>query len=75
MGTVSRPVRRKPGKGQNRAKQDNSPSPTAKIVRPRLVDVFHRARLFSWLDDAARRANVIWIEGLPGAGKTTLVGR
>jgi hypothetical protein len=44
----------------------------AKISRPRLPRVYDRARLFRRLD-AGRAHRALWIAGLPGAGKTTLV--
>jgi hypothetical protein len=44
----------------------------AKIARPTLPPVYPRTRLFEALDEAFQRASVIWIEGPPGAGKTTL---
>lgn len=47
-------------------------SSLAKITRPRLPPVSPRPRLYAWLDEAARRTPVIWLEGPPGAGKTTL---
>lgn len=43
----------------------------AKINAPRLFDSVPRERLFAWLDANRGRA-LIWIEGPPGAGKTTL---
>lgn len=47
-----------------------SPLP-AKLTRPRLAAVYFRTRVFRVLDEALR-APVAWIEGPPGAGKTTL---
>ncbi len=44
----------------------------AKISRPRLAAVCHRARLFSRLEELRAACRGIWIRGLPGAGKTTL---
>lgn len=44
----------------------------AKICTPRLFGVVARERLFARLDENRGRP-VIWIEGPPGAGKTTLV--
>jgi len=41
----------------------------AKLIPPRLSQVHPRTRLFEQLD----RGRAIWIEGPPGAGKTTLV--
>jgi ATP/maltotriose-dependent transcriptional regulator MalT len=45
----------------------------AKLSPPRLPRVYPRARLLRRLDAARRRHRAIWITGLPGAGKTTLV--
>ncbi len=47
-------------------------APLAKIARPWLPPVLARTRLFERLD-AARARPVVWVEGPPGAGKTTLV--
>jgi LuxR family maltose regulon positive regulatory protein len=44
----------------------------AKITPPRLSGVYPRERLFKLLDEGRRRP-VVWICGLPGAGKTTLI--
>jgi LuxR family maltose regulon positive regulatory protein len=44
----------------------------AKTSSPRLAHVYARRRLFRALD-AARARRAVWIAGLPGAGKTTLV--
>jgi len=44
----------------------------AKLTRPRLFDAVERPRLFSLLDEAAKRP-IVWIAAPPGAGKTTLV--
>lgn len=44
----------------------------AKVSRPRLFGVVARERLFKLLDANAGRPS-IWIDGPPGAGKTTLV--
>src|SRR5262245_2290070 len=43
----------------------------AKVSTPRLFGIVERARLFARLDDNRGRP-LIWIEGPPGAGKTTL---
>ena len=48
------------------------PTTIAKISVPRLFGVVPRARLFERLDENRGRP-LIWIEGPPGAGKTTLV--
>lgn len=53
----------------------NSPRHAAtpvKIARPRLANVFQRGRLHRHLDDMTRHARALWIDGPPGAGKTTL---
>jgi LuxR family transcriptional regulator, maltose regulon positive regulatory protein len=47
-------------------------APSAKISRPRLRKVYARARLFQRLDEL-RSCPAIWIEGLAGSGKTTLI--
>lgn len=53
--------------------QELQPAPSlAKVARPWLPPIFARTRLFERLD-AARARPVVWIEGPPGAGKTTLV--
>jgi ATP/maltotriose-dependent transcriptional regulator MalT len=44
----------------------------AKISTPRLFGVVERRRLFAQLDQNAGRP-LLWIDGPPGAGKTTLV--
>lgn len=44
----------------------------AKVSAPRLFGVVPRERLFARLD-ASRGRPLVWIEGPPGAGKTTLV--
>jgi len=44
----------------------------AKLTAPVLPQVVPRARIFRWLD-VSRSRPVLWIEGPPGAGKTTLV--
>ena len=43
----------------------------AKMMPPKLSGVYPRERLFKLLDEG-RRCPVVWICGLPGAGKTTL---
>ncbi|MBI5440262.1 MAG: hypothetical protein HY900_03520 [Deltaproteobacteria bacterium] len=45
----------------------------AKLGPPRLSAILPRPRLFGWLDEALESARVLWVEGPPGAGKTTLV--
>ena len=47
-------------------------STLAKTTRPSLDGVLPRARLFARLDRGQRRP-VIWVNGPPGSGKTTLV--
>ncbi len=44
----------------------------AKLARPRLPGVLIRERLFAQLDGTSG-PTVVWVEGPPGAGKTTLV--
>lgn len=43
----------------------------AKLGNPRLLSVIPRRRLFGFLDEQMQHS-VVWIEGPPGAGKTTL---
>jgi hypothetical protein len=45
----------------------------AKLTPPRTTGAVPRPRLFTRLDRLRREAGAIWIEGEPGAGKTTLV--
>jgi len=47
-------------------------SALAKTTRPSLEGVLPRARLFEHLDHGQQRA-VVWVNGPPGCGKTTLV--
>lgn len=44
----------------------------AKLCRPECREVVRRPRLFGLLDEAFKRP-VIWIKGLPGAGKSSLI--
>jgi ATP/maltotriose-dependent transcriptional regulator MalT len=44
----------------------------SKVNSPVMGNILHRERLFATLD-RARRKRVIWVNGLPGSGKTTLV--
>ncbi len=54
-----------------------SPTPKstnlAKLTPPRLPPVLKRIRLFEQLDRLRASHRVIWIQGPPGAGKTTLI--
>jgi LuxR family maltose regulon positive regulatory protein len=50
----------------------HKPAPLAKLARPRLPPVFGRSRLLKALDTAIRQASMVWLEGSPGMGKTTL---
>jgi len=43
-----------------------------KIMRPRLVKVYPRTRLHMLIGRYLQHARAVWIEGPPGAGKTTL---
>ena len=45
----------------------------AKLSPPRLQNAVARLRLFEWLDVARTEHPAVWIGGVPGAGKTTLV--
>lgn len=46
----------------------------AKLTRPQLYQAYPRDRLFRRLDEVcAGSQQVIWVEGPPGAGKTTLI--
>lgn len=47
-------------------------APPAKISRPRLRQVYERARLFQRLEES-RSCPATWIEGPAGSGKTTLI--
>ena len=44
----------------------------AKLSRPRLAAVHPRERLFARLDECLEHT-AVWVHGVPGAGKTTLV--
>ncbi|MES2355680.1 MAG: BTAD domain-containing putative transcriptional regulator [Pseudomonadota bacterium] len=44
----------------------------AKISRPKLFKVVSRPRLYNLLDER-RKQSVVWVNGLPGVGKTTSV--
>ena len=56
-----------------RSVRRTEPAPAlAKFSRPRLYNVQKRERLFRLLDEH-RTHPIIWIAGLPGAGKSTLV--
>ncbi len=45
----------------------------AKLSPPRLQNAVTRERLFKWLDHARADHAAVWMGGVPGAGKTTLV--
>ena len=45
----------------------------AKLSPPRLQNAAARERLFAWIDTQRAEHAAIWISGVPGAGKTTLV--
>ena len=47
-------------------------SPLAKLTRPRLYDALPRPRLFSLIDEAAKRP-IVWLCAPPGSGKSTLI--
>ena len=44
----------------------------AKTLPPALPNIFNRMRLFGFMDDLRNR-QAIWVQGRPGAGKTSLV--
>lgn len=44
----------------------------AKITRPAVLNIYPRDRLFRLLD-GYRRHKAVWVAGMPGAGKTTLI--
>ncbi|MDT7041220.1 BTAD domain-containing putative transcriptional regulator [Candidatus Nitronereus thalassa] len=44
-----------------------------KLTVPRLPKIVQRTRLYRWLDQALKNHTVVWINGPPGVGKTTLV--
>lgn len=53
-------------------------APTArsyKVGLPRVTDHVRRGALLAQLAESHRRAKVTWVVGLPGSGKTSLVGR
>lgn len=68
------PRHQRPADRTRRATHDDAAAHAGltKLALPRLPPVYRRARLFARLDEASRRAPVIWIQGPPGAGKTTL---
>jgi len=45
----------------------------AKLTPPRLPKVVERTWLYKQLDHARKQRPIIWITGLPGMGKTTLI--
>ncbi len=45
----------------------------AKLTPPQILQVLERPRLFLEIDRLRQQHRVIWIQGPPGAGKTTLV--
>lgn len=49
--------------------------PSYKVGLPHVTDDVRRAGLLAQLSDGHRRAKVVWVVGLPGAGKTSLVAR
>jgi LuxR family maltose regulon positive regulatory protein len=49
-----------------------APAALAKLSRPRLFGALPRERLFAVLDQALAHP-LVWVDGPPGAGKTTLV--
>jgi LuxR family transcriptional regulator, maltose regulon positive regulatory protein len=59
--------------GVRRTPKTGPPPPPAKITAPRLREVLKRERLLLLLDEASAQSSCVWIEGPPGAGKTTLV--
>jgi LuxR family maltose regulon positive regulatory protein len=64
----------RPGKSLSRPHDRNGKRASlAKVAAPRLPAVFPRERLFSRLDHLSRHSSMLWVQGSPGAGKTTLV--
>lgn len=59
-------------RGRRQARSTRASSRLSKTVPPRLPAVFPRERLFARLDEALAAGQRAWIEGPPGAGKTTL---
>lgn len=51
---------------------DNPPQRYAKLTLPSVERAVPRRRLFDLLDDARAKHRAIWLQGPPGAGKTTL---
>lgn len=58
-------------RGRLKATAGQAPSP-AKLTRPRLQEIYPLVRLHRRLDEAFQRGPIAWIQGPPGAGKTTL---
>jgi ATP/maltotriose-dependent transcriptional regulator MalT/DNA-binding SARP family transcriptional activator len=54
------------------ATETRQPIALAKISRPKLYGVIVRERLFASIDQQ-RRHPLVWVDGPPGAGKTTLI--
>lgn len=49
------------------------PAALAKLTRPKLHGALPRPRLYAQLDEAAAARAIVWVDGPPGAGKSTLV--
>ena len=58
--------------GRDAAPKSRKSVSLAKTMRPGLLAVVARKKLFSRIEQGAKRG-VIWVAGPPGAGKTTLV--
>lgn len=66
-------VKKKKSKTSRAARSQSPTSKLAKLSIPKRVRAIPRERLFALLDEFAQRP-LIWIDGPPGAGKTTLAG-